>query len=377
MATCTVVGDVLRFDDHRGLLPRDFKVSETCLLAKLTRSKVSGPDKHLNFRVVVIHASAYVQHKNWLSTGWELLLKGAPDERDYPLPAPSNNYRGFKTKELKYATAFAVQTQIISLASYRGLKIFQGSTGHYYTPHSGRNFMPSGTAVLGFSQADRDILGGWSAEGSERYTRTAKYKIAQMQSAIAATFRNPDADQLGEADDIDDLGDFLTTWEVPEQSILRTKKILWSRTFSDLERVISLEPSTVDVELAAGEIVLDDIDEEAAVKKNLARQKQQSGNRERSELLGSDDKQTGAEIRSNLQEGYYISHSGKKSFRVLHFLGRCCMLPGVDYQSFTFGGTSFPDSSAYDTVCKWCAKSAELKDVPGSSGTNTSSSSDD
>ena len=59
----------LRFDDHRGLLPRDFKVSETGLLAKLTRSKVSGPDKQLNFRVVVVHASAHVQHMNWLSTG--------------------------------------------------------------------------------------------------------------------------------------------------------------------------------------------------------------------------------------------------------------------------------------------------------------------
>ena len=44
------------------IMPRDFNVSETGLLAKLTRSKVSGPDKELNFRVVVIHASAYVQH---------------------------------------------------------------------------------------------------------------------------------------------------------------------------------------------------------------------------------------------------------------------------------------------------------------------------
>ena len=72
-----------------------------------------------------------------------------------------------------------------------------------------------------------------------------------------------------------------------------------------------------------------------------------------------------------------MSHSGKKATRVLHFLGRCYMLPGVDYLSFTFGGTTFPDSSAYDNVCKWCAKSAELQDIPGSSETNTSSSSDD
>ena len=84
-------------------------------------------------------------------------------------------------------------------------------------------------------------------------------------------------------------------------------------------------------------------------------------------MLGSDPKQARAEIRSNLRERYFISHSGKKAIRVLHYLGRCYMLPGVDYLSFTFGGTTFPDSSAYDTVCKWCAKSAELMDVPSSS----------
>ena len=31
--------ETLRFDDHRGLFSRDFKVSETGLLAKLSRSK--------------------------------------------------------------------------------------------------------------------------------------------------------------------------------------------------------------------------------------------------------------------------------------------------------------------------------------------------
>ena len=95
-----------------------------------------------------------------------------------------------------------------------------------------------------------------------------------MQPAIAGTFRNPDTDQLGEADDIDDLSDFLRTWEVPEKSILRTEKILCSRTFSDLERNLSLELSRVGSELAAGETVLDENDEEAAMKRNLAKQKQ-------------------------------------------------------------------------------------------------------
>ena len=38
--------------------------------------------------IVIIHSSACVQHKDWLSTGWELLLKGAPYDRDYLLLDP-------------------------------------------------------------------------------------------------------------------------------------------------------------------------------------------------------------------------------------------------------------------------------------------------
>ena len=45
----------LRFDDHRALLPREFVVTSTGLQARLTRSKVSGSDKHLNYRTVIIH----------------------------------------------------------------------------------------------------------------------------------------------------------------------------------------------------------------------------------------------------------------------------------------------------------------------------------
>ena len=70
-----------------------------------------------------------------------------------------------------------------------------------------------------------------------------------------------------------------------------------------------------------GEILVDDeIDEKLAMKKKLAKQKQQSWNRGRTELLGSDHKQTRAAIRSELEPGYKGSSSGKKAIRVLHRL---------------------------------------------------------
>ena len=367
----------LRFDDHRGLLPREFIVSSAGLQARLTRSKVSGSDKHLSCRSVIIHPSAYIQRESWLSVGWKLLQEGAPHERDYLMPAPTNNFQGFKVKELKYATAFAVQTHIISTATYRGLRIFGNSTGHYYTPHSGRNFMPSAASVLGFTKSERDVLGGWAADGSQRYTRTAKYKIAQMKIAVASTFKSSDPDQLAESDDLDCLADFLRSWDVPESSIRKSLQILSLRSYADLQRSDSVEPIPADCDVAPGELALDILDEDAEDRKKLSKEKQQAGNRGRSERLGQDHKQARLEIRSQLQSGYYISYSGKKSIRVVHCLGRCYMLPGVDYLSFVYAGEQFPASDDYDCVCKWCARASQSKTDPGSSGTNTSSSSDE
>ena len=108
----------------------------------------------------------------------------APSSRDYLLPAPSDNFRGFKRKELKYQAAFGVESQIVSLVTCRGQKVFRANTGHYYTPHSGRNFMPTATAVLGFSKSDRDVLGGWSADGSERYSRAASFVFMQEIAGV-------------------------------------------------------------------------------------------------------------------------------------------------------------------------------------------------
>ena len=91
-----------------------------------------------------------------------------------------------------------------------------------------------------------------------------------------------------------------------------------SRTYSDVERD-SPGALSGDVELVPGEICVDDgIDEELAMKKKLAKQKQQSRNRGRSNLLGTDHKQTGAASRSELEPGYYIFNSGKKTIKVLH-----------------------------------------------------------
>ena len=48
-------------------------------------------------------------------------------------------------------------------------------------------------------------------------------------------------------------------------------------------------------------------------------------------------------FRAELAPGYSISNSGKKSIKVLNRLGRCFMIPGVDYMSWAFAGLVFPE----------------------------------
>ena len=76
-------------------------------------------------------------------------------------------------------------------------------------------------------------------------------------------------------------------------------------------------------------------------------------------------------ILRELEPGYYISSSGKKAIKVIHWLGQCFVVPGVDYMSYVFDGSSFPETDAYDTVCKWCAKLADFEADQDSSGTHT------
>ena len=45
--------------------------------------------------------------------------------------------------------------------------------------------------------------------------------------------------------------------------------------------------------------------------------------------------------------------------------------------SFEYAGTSFLETSAFEMVCMWCAKSKDFHLEQDSSGTNTSSSSEE
>ena len=81
--------------------------------------------------------------------------------------------------------------------------------------------------------------------------------------------------------------------------------------------------------------------------------------------------------RAQLQNGYYISTSGRNSTRVLHSLGACYMVPGIDYPRYAFSGAQMPKQRDFDSICKLCSRKGAGIANGDSDVTQTSSSSEE
>ena len=74
----------------------------------------------------------------------------------------------------------------------------------------GRNFFPSAAGALNVDKSDRDMLGGWTAQESDRYNRVAWVRVRAVQALVAKTFSNRgNCDPLLEGDAIEEFRLFL------------------------------------------------------------------------------------------------------------------------------------------------------------------------
>ena len=148
----------LRCGDHRSIEFASVRVSPQGLQARLTRSRTTGPDKTVLCRPVVV--DCYVSEPHWLEAGWKVTKQIADFERDYLMPAPSQNFRGARRMELRYDAGFAIQNRVLSLTTCEGSRLIPPQLTGFWTPHSGRSFKPSCCAALQFTKDQRNYLGG-------------------------------------------------------------------------------------------------------------------------------------------------------------------------------------------------------------------------
>ena len=145
-----------------------------------------GTHKNVSARPVRVDASSFISSPQWLSAGWQILNELAPFQRDHLLPAPAGLYDSCLRMEFRYALVYAIQNRLLaSLVDSKGAKVLTAEATVFWTPHSGRSFLLSCTAALGFPREERDYLGGWSPQASDTHARTAKPGISSMQRSVS------------------------------------------------------------------------------------------------------------------------------------------------------------------------------------------------
>ena len=299
-----------------------------------------------------INSCCYLQRREWLEKGWRALRTAAGYERDFLLPAPSTNCNGCLHAELRSDSAFAKQNRVLHSLQREKTSVFPRDSTAFWTPHSGRAFMPSGALALGVPREERDYLGGWSARGSDTYTRVAVRVVSNLQRLV----NSPTQIHLRR--------------RTPSTNLSAKRELhrkIARRASNSMERSQSRGQLYVNLEEVEPVVARDLTPDEEPVAEPIQREESNSS-------IGSDNpKEVRDHARRSLESGYYVSAFRRNATRILHFLGDCHMVPGIDYVRFQFMGHFMPSVSQFDGVCKLCSKKRSVH-IHESSGTETSSS---
>ena len=80
--------------------------------------------------------------------------------------------------------------------------------------------------------------------------------------------------------------------------------------------------------------------------------------------------------RTQVWPSFRKALTGRNGTRVLHRLGACFMVPGIDYPRYVHLGALMPRQSDFDSICKLCARKGSEVAQGDSDVTQTSSSSE-
>ena len=212
-----------------------------------------------------------------------MLTSIADFQRDYLLPAPATNYQGCLRREIRYDTAFAIQRKVLSSQKIGGEGPLQ-----FWTPHSGRTFMPSATAALGIEKGERNYLGGWSAQVSKR-------RISNMQKMVINSLQQNFHNPLAEEETLEASEDFLVSISFPSDRRTHCLGFLHSRT-------VNL-PSLVSSGTLSHQSTLQKKKEPI---QSTVLHEEKTDKRRQKDVLGQNPREARKTIRANLQPGFGI-----------------------------------------------------------------------
>ncbi len=332
LAWWTLLGawSTMRFDDHRGLPNDAFRRADGGTTFDLVRSKTTGPDKGAQLRPGFICDEAYIEVEGWFNIGLALCTVAMPFTRDYWLCVPSSDLSGAIHREVSYDEFSARLRGVLARLQADGepLGVAFAST---FTPHSGRNFLPSAAVALGAGEEEVRKLGAWSVKGGGAYIRTVRAHVERTQTIVARAIRSAKGgrDAVRDQEALEVLGRHLGARGVSREARDRTVTALTWSPAGPGDRATNLLASTTFGSAAntsnppvGGSAVVSDFPNAAAESEEIS--------------------------------GYVTSVTGRRGIRRLHYVGLCHRRPGQDYARYECHGSDMPHSSEYDAVCRQC-----------------------
>ena len=214
----------LRWDDTLGLSPSSFRRRARGLLARLERTKVSGPGKKVLVLPIFCSDRAYIEVPGWLDAGLELHKESFGFERDFLLPVATLDLKGCTRLRADYSDAVCYTKQLLgSLEDPRapGEALLHPEATANWSEHSERAGLDSWHAALGTESSQRSFLGRWAARSStDTYVRTAVKVVERLQLQAATEARkshNGGQDRFGEEHALQELMAFLLERGVSEE----------------------------------------------------------------------------------------------------------------------------------------------------------------
>ena len=334
---------VLRTDDLQRLRPENVKMGEAGLVAKLLRTKCTGPGKKVRELTVFVPAEASVAGTKWLHVGYELWLGSVPKGLDFFLPRLSKDMKFFVPKVPTSSDLAGMFTQVLltvrqPVEGDGGLvpgqaAMLDESMAVSWTGHSERSSLPSLAATLGVPKMERDYLGRWSPSGSDEYVRTYRSIMKKTMGVLLEAVKGDSPYQaLDEAEAYEAATAVMIRKGIDEETASAACEVAKSRARS----VFGLLWGQTD---------------QSPPKTGL------SGAARLPEVPDTIEEQRGEE-REEEKAKFVVSVGNKKrkggAVDCLHRRDGCWRGRGLVFSSYELIFDDPPDSNSYSEVCKTC-----------------------
>eukprot|EP00435_Cladocopium_sp_Y103_P034782 s391_g9.t1 len=343
----------MRFSDTCGMLESSMEMHSFGLTAILAKTKTTGPGKKVQHLRIWVNKDCWLREKRWLVCGYQLWKDLGKDagllERDFGLPCPAKDLRGFAKRMATYTVASkcsqALFNELVCIYDDAEVPLLAVSAGLLWTEHSERASLRSWSEAAGVPEDVRKQLGRWVPVASQVYERTGRANVLRAQSGIAET------DPFDESLVFSSLADKMVTMGFPEGAIeLQIEKLM---TFN-------VEPGSKRAKIKGLDVQgFASSDEEGWLHVPFVRP---SVFNAMPALDDEDQAEDDGEILGPSAGGaekvphgtYVLSVTGRCNRKTLHRVGECHRVPGIHYGKFEVVGENPPAASEFHQSCRIC-----------------------